>query len=441
MKTLRKISDFNKFEKKKTSNPKQSNLNLFSQMHIISSIQRKMKLGIFGVLFISLLRTASHAQEFGLYSNDSLLIESRFLQSSISINLHLPETFHYSSPTTQYPVTIIFDSQHERTYPQLIRSFDLLTSETQIPESIIIGIPFNIENRYYLTSNQKKDNDTLMGIERMELFIFNELLPKLRNKYKANDFLTMMGHSRTAFLVNYLCMKRTKQINVALSFSGFFSEPPISIESFSAFLRDQNNFTHKFSYYATSGSTLEESTYLNQYKKVFNTKNHEIITEKTKIQFKENQHTNHMTNYWISVPEILIDAFSDYNFVLDNWFHQKLKVLEINNPVEEFQNDLKHASQKIGYSVLPSLTHLFSLSSHFGYQQKEYEKAIAFLEYGLNYYPDFLELFSEIIEMNKLLDNQKKVDFYKAILKEKAVKSTFITEKERIEIFNYLQLE
>lgn len=114
----------------------------------------------------------SHCQNFNMYSNDSLDIDTSFLNEPIQLRIHLPETFHFSSSSTKYPITIVFDSQHERTYPHIIHSFDLLTSESQIPESIIIGVPFTMQNRLYCTSNQKNKEIHLQALNEWSVFCF-----------------------------------------------------------------------------------------------------------------------------------------------------------------------------------------------------------------------------------------------------------------------------
>jgi enterochelin esterase-like enzyme len=284
---------------------------------------RMRKIAIF-IFIISLGTLNLFGKEYAVYSNDKIVIESEYLGEAIEINLHLPDAQPFSAESTQYPITIIFDSQHERTYPQIISSFDLLTSETQIPESILIGVPFNFQNRRYFTSNQKLDNDSLSGIERMELFLFNELIPQIQNKYNGNEFISLIGHSRTAFLVNYLAFKRPHQINMAVSLSGFFNDSPLSINNFYSFLTESANFPNKFYYYYTAGTTLEESTYLVQCRNLDSLLKGYPISENVKIAFSETPNANHITNYWVSVPPILLDVFSDYNSILDSWFHEKL---------------------------------------------------------------------------------------------------------------------
>ena len=393
---------------------------------------------IVSVIVLSLAALKSFGQEYSLYSNEELFMGSEYLKDSIKLNLHLPETYPFSAETTKYPVIIIFDSQHERTYPQIIHSFDLLTSETQIPESIIIGVPFNRQNRFYLTSDQKRGDDTLSGIERLELFLFKELVPKLQNEYKGNEFISLIGHSRTAFLVNYLSFKRPGQVNLAISLSGFFSDNPLSTKTFYEFLTEPTNFPTRFNYYYTVGTTLEESTYLLQNRNLDSLLKAKQIPENVKIVFSETKNANHITNYWVSVPAILIDAFSDYNSVLDRWFHDKLKKENSDLSIRQFEADIEKAGVSIGTILNPNLTHIYSLASHFAYEKEDYKTAIEFFELGIKYFPDYLELYVEIIEFYKVLNNNERINYYKSILREKTIKSSLLTSIEKEEIFEYI---
>jgi enterochelin esterase-like enzyme len=395
---------------------------------------------VLNILFFTLLcvTQSSFGQEYSFYSNDSLILTSDNLNETIRLHLHLPETFNYSSDSTKYPVTIIFDSQHERTYPHIISSFDLLTNETQIPETIIIGVPFNMNNRYYFTSAEKKENDVLTGIERMENFLFSELIPKLQKEFKANDFISVIGHSRTAFLVNYLAVKKSKEINVAIALSGFFNNLPLSLDSFQSFLVDSTNFPKPFRYYYTAGTTLEEKLYLDQYKELDNFVSKTLLPAKLHMHFEGNLNANHITNYWVSIPTILIDAYSDYNAILDNWFYEKLKQKNIENPVLSFESDLANAGEKMGFKPNPNLTHIFSLASHFGYAREDYKTALSFIKLGLKYFPDYLDFYIEGIEYYRLLDDNEKVNEYKSVLKEKALSSKHLNDTDRNDLLKYL---
>lgn len=377
-------------------------------------------------------------QNYSLYSNDSLIIASEYLGETIRLNFHLPETHPFSAPDVSYPITIVFDSQHLRTYPQIIGAFDLLTSETQVPESIIVGVPFTFKNRLYFTSSQKREGDTLSGIERMELFLFSELIPKLQKEFRGNNFITVIGHSRTGFLVNYLAFRRPAEINVAASLSGFFNDEPLSLDSFLAFLTTPGNFPEKFRYYYTSGTTNEEITYLKQSRKLDSLLSGRALPGNVGVVFNESPGANHITNYWVSVPPILIDAFSGYNSILDTWFHEILPSESSSASVGRFEKDLEQAGNEIGVVLNPNLTHIYSLASHFAYSKKDYARAIEFLELGVKFYPSYPDLYVELIAFHKALDNPGQVSHFKDLLREIATGNASLSADERGELLEYL---
>lgn len=379
------------------------------------------------------------AQSYSVYSNDSIHIPSTYLQEEIQLHLHLPETHPYSAATTKYPVVIVFDSQHERTYPHIIHSFDLLTSESQMPESIIVGVPFQMYNRLYLTSHQKKNGDELTGIERMELFLFSELLPLLQKNYQANEMVVLVGHSRTAFLVNYLVLKRPNQVSLAASLSGFFDESMVSVHSFFEFLSASSPLKIPLQYYCTAGTTREEENYLKEYKKLDSLLQSKRLPKHIKYVFQETPYANHITNYWVSIPSIFTEAFSSYNSILDEWFHEKLNSTQDMLTVVDFQKDLVDAGNAVGAQLNPSITQIYSLASHFLYQEEDIQAAIDFFELGVAYYPDYLDFYMDLIQGFKQLENFEKVKFYQALLHEKTLANPYLSEEKKASIQAFLE--
>jgi len=376
----------------------------------------------------------SIGQNYLGYSNDSLVVHSEYLKETTSINLHLPETHNYAAESTKYPIILIFDSQHEMTYLQIINSIDLLTNESQMPAAIIVGIPFTRDNRYYLTSSQTTKGDSLSGIERIEKFLFAELIPKLQKEYKGNDFITLVGHSRTAFLVNYLTVNQSEQIDISVALSGFYSNKPLSLESFKAHISDASNFPNKLRYYFTAGTTLEEDTYLTECQEVFEFIPNSKKPSNFRAYFSEIKNANHITNYWVSVPPILMEAFSEYNSILNNWFYNKLQGDTIENPVAEFEADLKQVSERLGFEVNPSITHIFSLASAFGYERNDLHRAIDFIKLGQKYYPSYADFDLELIAFYEALENDTMVASYTSAYRSKvqARRDLSASEKEKL---------
>lgn len=378
------------------------------------------------------------SQRYSLYSDDKIDYQTSFLNEPISINLHLPEAYFDAADGTKFPVIIIFDSQHNRSYPQIMSAIDLLTSETQMPESIVVGVPFNMSNRLYFTSNQKKANDSLSGIERMNKFIFSELLPKLQNSYKANSYTTIIGHSRTAFLVNYLSANNPKHVYNTVSLSGFFDDALLSLQQYHQFLSEPKNFETPFKYYYYAGTSLEERTYLNEFGELNQLLKNTVLPEKVSASYKEVANANHMTNYWVPVPEILIDIFKSYNNILDTWLQVKLEGETIEEPVKTFAADLSVVGNELGLEVNPNLTHIYSLANHYRYQNSDYKTAIGFVDYGLSYFSKSKDLHIEMIELYKSLDDKDNANLYKKALKELVLNDKKLSSEEREEYFNYI---
>lgn len=381
------------------------------------------------------------SQRYSLYSDDKIDYQTSFLNEPISINLHLPEAYFDAADGTKFPVIIIFDSQHNRSYPQIMSAIDLLTSETQMPESIVVGVPFNMSNRLYFTSNQKKAKDSLSGIERMNKFIFSELLPKLQNSYKANSYTTIIGHSRTAFLVNYLSANNPKHVYNTVSLSGFFDDALLSLQQYHQFLSEPKNFETPFKYYYYAGTSLEERTYLNEFGELNQLLKNTVLPEKVSASYKEVANANHMTNYWVPVPEILIDIFKSYNNILDTWLQVKLEGETIEEPVKTFAADLSVVGNELGLEVNPNLTHIYSLANHYRYQNSDYKTAIGFVDYGLSYFSKSKDLHIEMIELYKSLDDKDNANLYKKALKELVINDKKLSSEEREEYFSYLNQE
>ncbi len=383
-------------------------LNKFKQDYLLMKAILLLQLLIFSPLFI-IGQT---------YSKKELNLASNYIKDSIQCELLLPETFPYASETTKYPVMIIFDSQHENIYPQIINGIELLKNESQIPEHLIVGIPLNRAIRYHLTSTSTI-NDTISGIEKMSNFLFEELLPLLKKEYKSNDFLILAGHSRTSFLVNYLLVHHPTAIDVAIATSGFFGKSLIGVEGMQQFLADSTNFSLPIRYYFTAGSTNEEQVYLQEYQALYDFLQQKELSKNLSYHFKINPNANHMTNYWVSIPPILIDVYADYNKLLNSWFEYKLKDETLDDPVEEFRKDIQRLETDFNSSINPSFTQIFSLMSHYAFQKEDYNIAIEFLKFGLEYYPNYYEFDELIGEFYGKLGNEEKRKNWESSSKQK----------------------
>lgn len=397
---------------------------------------------VLAILLVSLFtHSGTFAQPYICYSSDSLRLQSAHLGESIEIPLLIPETLPYAASTTRYPVIIVFDSQNKSTFKSILNSIDMLGNESQMPECIVAGIPFTRFNRMLFTSGNKREGDSVMGMTHMEDFLFDELLPLLSSDYKAGDFLVMMGHSRTAYLVNYLCTRHSREIDVAVALSGFYDNEPLSQQLFRSYITEASNFPYKLRYYFTAGSSVEEEPYLTEYQML-----NEFIEDPSSDlpknfipNFSVTPHANHITNYWVSVPPILLDCFAAYSEILNTWLHHKLQQGKPIDPVEEFRSDLTKAGSELGFTPNPDLTQIFSLASLYSGQETDPLTAAGFIAYGLEYYPGHPDLLLQEIAFYEEAGETDQANQLKQKLLDDLATRTDLSEEEIAEIRSYLQ--
>jgi len=127
------------------------------------------------------------AQGYNNYKTDTLHYYSEIFEDTILIYIHYPLSFEFKNEEMTFPLIVLFDSQHDNAHPYNIESINYLTCDNQMPDCIIVGIPFNSENRFYRTSAKVPDGDVFSGIQKMEMFLFDELKPVLKKEYKADN--------------------------------------------------------------------------------------------------------------------------------------------------------------------------------------------------------------------------------------------------------------
>ena len=360
------------------------------------------------IILLVLLNAPMFSQELAIYEKHLLPIYSENLRDSITLELHLPVSFREASGKAPFPVIVLFDSYNENTHAYNIHSVDMLTLHGQIPESIIVGIPFTMRNRSYLTSTDKKEGDTLSGIERMERFLFEELLPRLARDYQGVGPRILLGHSRTAFLTSYLMCRRYQAFEAAGSFSGFY-EPGFDEATLGAFLREMETEGRPFRYYFSAGTTREEAGYLKDYSRMSAFLEDQNPPEAFSWKYSEQANANHMTNFNLSVPWVLVDYFGPYNRILDEWLFQKLESVPADSALALLQKDFETVSKSFGKVVAPSPLHIFSIGSHY-INNGSYDAALDIFQYGKTYYPFSYDMDYNIIEIYNSKGDSRKAE-------------------------------
>lgn len=145
------------------------------------------------------------------------------------IQITVPVEYQENLPQS-FPLVLIFDMQNQRQYQYILKSIDFLTSNEQIPSAVIVGVEAGSGNRRYRETQLKVSDSTGMA-EKNEAYIFNELIPLLRGRFKASSFTILVGHSRYGFLTTYLLAKHPNDLNAVVSISPFMQQPGFNLIS------------------------------------------------------------------------------------------------------------------------------------------------------------------------------------------------------------------
>ena len=335
------------------------------------------------IFIISILMLQSFVikaqQAIQVYHNQQYTFFSAYWQDSLTFEVAVPDVLYFTRTNQSFPLLILFDQQNRTGFEYHLQGINLLHGVgAQIPGILIAGLPFDPQKRLQLTDTEIY-KDGLNGLECTANLIFNELIPLIGNEIAPVSFLMVAGHSRTAWLVNYLLANYPERISAAGSFSGFFESDDVKTQLLNLVSKSDTNMVY---YLMTSGESFEEQPYLESNNSMADAFEKLLVKEAFKWEMEVFPAANHITNYALSVPVFLTRFFSDYNQIMGEWFEWKQDSLHGIQAAQELENDFIN----LPYPLSPQLVHIYSLASHY-FNQNDYQTAICFIETGLKYYP------------------------------------------------------
>ncbi len=343
------------------------------------------------LLIVTLITaTAAQAQNDFLYQSEKITFFSKYLGDSITVDVQLPQSYFEASEEVSFPLVVLFDQHNVNTYQYNMQTINIMSYHAQIPELIVVGIPFDESTRFFLTSHQKLKGDSLIGAQRLEGFVLDELLPYLEQVYLAKGPRLLIGHSRTAYFTSYLMTKRYLDFEAAASFSGFF-EPLFDEPKVKDFLKEFAAKPKNFKYYFSAGTNLEEQTYLIPFKTLNQLLQSKQVHPGLSWHFREMANANHLGNYNMSLPWVLADYFSTYASTLEEWIYDKSQRYKGKQAFEAFSLDYFGRNALLGRPMLPGLVHIFSLANSYE-NAADFTAALDFYAYGASLYPKNMEL-------------------------------------------------
>jgi predicted alpha/beta superfamily hydrolase len=105
----------------------------------------------------------------------------------------------YSTSKASYPVLVLLDADDQPQFNAAVANVAFLASRSAIPDMIIVGIPNGKDRTHDMTpvatGSTAKDFPTAGGAHAFADFIVDEVLPRVRAKYRTLPSTVLAGHS------------------------------------------------------------------------------------------------------------------------------------------------------------------------------------------------------------------------------------------------------
>jgi predicted alpha/beta superfamily hydrolase len=147
----------------------------------------------FFFLILFFITTLSHSQNINIGIQDSIYSET--MKDIRPFSVYFPPSY-YAHSNQKYPVLYILDGDYNFQYVAGLIELQSSISEN-IPEMILIGISGKDSKTYKKNCIPEESDSKLQGnANKVFKFINTELVPFIEQKYKANEYKILSGHSK-----------------------------------------------------------------------------------------------------------------------------------------------------------------------------------------------------------------------------------------------------
>ncbi|WP_306640293.1 alpha/beta hydrolase-fold protein [Sanyastnella coralliicola] len=383
------------------------------------------------LLLASLLTTVSAlAQDMAYLTRDSLQIDSEYWGET-RIDLALPDAFYTTGNENSIPCVIVLDQQHQYTYQHHLLTFDLMMVNAQMPQSLIVGVPFDYQVRNQRTASRLAEGDSITGAEGTRRFIEDELIPTLKKDYKINDRVIIVGHSRTGWLVNYLLISNPDQYAMGLAASGFF-EPGFEATDIRSLVKDWIVKEDSPAWYFTNGISREESSYKAAYDQLEDSLRAMAQPGSIYWRHKEFDYNGRMGNFMMSLAWAFSDYYGSYAMILDDWLYDKQDKVASADASAELIRDFKKLSDEKGMLIKPDIIHLWSIGSYYFYNDGQ-DGWLEIMQLAHRLYPNDHNFAYELSMTYHLMEDFEKRELWREKALAILAASSHIGEPEKAE--------
>lgn len=361
------------------------------------------------------------AQEYESYKK---LLDTTITSKNLGFDKNITVTvpFEWQEDINHdFPLIIVFDRQNQRSHNYILNTIDYLTSNEQMPSSIIISVESQQKYRYYETLHLASSEKGL-ALENEE-FIFEELIALAEKRYNANSFRLLIGHSRYGYFTTALFYSKINDISAIISISPFYKQKNVNlIDSISNINVNLIN-SNKYYRFGIGNDYPSDFTQMDS-----------AITKFKKSNIKANgtlfRNADHNVTPGLTISNALYEIFEYWSENQSKYFSDDQKKISIITSLEN--NVLNHygCNLRFGLGVLNGKGWYF-------YNESEFNQAIKAWNVLIENYPNFSEAYLYIIDAQMKLDintNKTENEFKNSLMD-----SSIYSEKEKQELLNELK--
>lgn len=377
------------------------------------------------IVFVSFLLSfqALGQTESEYYRNPvDTFLKSKFFATDRKITIILPKSYNPEKPT-KFPLIIVFDRQNSRIFRQIFETINYLVSFDEVPESIIIGISSENNQRFPETS-LKASSTNAKGAE-LEQFLFEELIPWAEQNYNCSKVKTLIGHSRFGYFSSYLLAKRMNELSAVISCSPFYLQDNVNlVDTLQKNLASTKLQHHVYYRFITGDSVSDSKDYRIMYSFL------EQSTPNPKFKWKGSAFYNvqHMAVPGVAISSALIEVF-------DYWSGAVNKIQQSNEPLtakgyQEFKKNMQaHYGDTIGLGIA-----VFNGLGYKYYNEQKFNEARIVWTLLLEEYPMFTYAYVSIAKSYMKQNNKVETHRYLEIAQQHLTNNNFYSAREREEM-------
>jgi predicted alpha/beta superfamily hydrolase len=365
-----------------------------------------LKLLLLSLLFVR----AAYSQTPPL---DTLTIQSKIFNTTRKVVVALPSGYD-NHPDQNYVTAYLFDAQSADFFNFYRSTVKYLTQDGYIQPLILIGVVS--ENRQYeftpqaQTEQGRKYFQKSGGAELLARHISEEVMPLIRQKYRTNHYNIGIGHSLGATFVTYSLLHHAEIFNAVIAISPNYQYDNMQLVHQFDSLANHQLLNGKFLYIAHGNGDAYEDNF-----KVGSDKIDSILQKRNiaglRWQFKSMDNDSHGTTALEGIFKGLIALYRELT-IPDKQISAFYKDHQISF-FDHLKGYYEAASQWSGLS-LPMADDINNVGYNCYYAGKN-DDAVAVLNYGLTQYPDNVNLYDSIGEIET--NTRKKSDALNHYLK------------------------